>query len=165
MKNIVMLSTIHERQMSTNDTSSELGKCLDYLKSTFKVQKAVDVQIVMEEWHENLGETVVKLFAKKSGLHWANVGTPDESQFRTYRGPICYVGHNGTLRFDGSAPQMHEYGPFENQEARENRMVQNVGAEMQRYESGILIVGNNHMHSIFGKLQRSGFEVYGYSCL
>ena len=151
--------------MSTNDASLELGKCLDYLKVKFKIQEAVDVQTVMEEWHENLGETVVKEFATKSGPRWANIGTPDEGQFRTYRGPICFPGHNGTLQSDGDAPEMHEYGPFENQDAREKRMVQNVRAEMESYESGILVLGLAHMHSVFEKLQSSGFKVYGYSYL
>jgi hypothetical protein len=165
VENVVMLSTTHHRQMSANDASSELGKCLDYLRLTFKEQKAVDVQIVMEEWHENLGETVVKEFATKSGLQWANVGTPDEAQFRTYTGPICFPGHNGTLQPDEDAPGMYEYGPFENQETREKRMVQNVGAEMENYKSRILVLGLAHMHSVFEKLQASGFKVYGYSYL
>jgi hypothetical protein len=165
MKNIVMLATIHECQMITNDAASELRKCLDYLRSRFKGEKSVEVQIVMEEWHENLGETVVKDFATKSGLRWANIGTPAEVQFRTYRGPICFPGHNGTLQSGGNAPEMCEYGPFENQDAREKRMVQNVRAEMQNYESGMLVLGLAHMHSIFEKLQSSGFKVYGYSYL
>ncbi len=165
MKNVVMLATTHERQMSTNDASSELGKCLGYLRSKFKVQKTVDMQIVMEEWHENLGETTVKQFATKSGLHWANVGTPDEVKFRTYMGPICFPGHKGTLQPDGEAPGMYEYGPFENQDAREKQMVQNVRVEMENYESGILVLGLAHMHSVFEKLQSSGFKVYGYSYL
>jgi hypothetical protein len=165
MKNVVMLATMHQSQMSTNDASLELGKCLNYLKAKLKIQEAVDVQTVMEEWHENLGETVVKEFAAKSGLHWANAGTPDEEQFRTYRGPICFPGHNGTLQSDGDAPEMYEYGPFENQDARERQMVQNVRTEMTNYESGILVLGLAHMHSIFEKLQSSGFQVYGFSHL
>jgi hypothetical protein len=60
---------------------------------------------------------------------------------------------------------MGEYGPFENQDAREERMVQNVRAEMESYESGILVLGLAHMHSVFEKLQSSGFKVYGYSYL
>jgi hypothetical protein len=54
---------------------------------------------------------------------------------------------------------MDEYGPPENQEARENQMVTRVQAEMEKYESGLFIVGLGHMHSLFGKLQRVGFKV------
>jgi len=165
MKNIVMLCTIHELQMSTNDRSSELVKCLEYLITEFKAQESVDVQTVMEEYHKSLRQTVGKDFAMKSGLHWANIGTPEEEQFLTYRYPISFVGYNGILRSDGNAPQMREYGPFENQEARERQMVQNVVAEMENYENGILILGNNHMHSMFGKLRDAGFDVYGFSYL
>jgi hypothetical protein len=149
--------------MSTNDARLELGKCLHYLKVKFKIQEAVDVQIVMGEWHENLGETVVREFAAKSGLHRANIGTPYEEQFRTFRGPICFPGHNGTLQSDEDASETHEYGPFENQDAREKQMVQNVRTEMTNYESGILVLGLAHMHSVFEKLQSSGFQVYGFS--
>jgi hypothetical protein len=167
MKNVVMLATIHQYQMSGNDASLELGECLDYLRSEFKVQKAVDFQTAMEEWSEELGETVVREFATESGLHWANVGTPDEPQFRTYApfGAVKHPGHNGTLRWDPHAPPIDEYGPFEKQEAREKRMVQNVRAEMENYESGILVLGLAHMHSVFEKLESSGFKVYGYKYL
>lgn len=76
MKNVVMLATTHQHQMAASDAASGLGKRLSYPRSRFKAEKAVELQIVMEEWHKNLGETVVKEFATKSGLRWANVGTP-----------------------------------------------------------------------------------------
>jgi len=165
VKNVVMLATTHQHQMATSDAASGLGKCLNYLESRFKVQRSVDLQIVMEEWHENLGETVAREFATRSGLRWASVGTPDEEQFRTYRGPICFPGHNGTLQSDGDAPEMYEYGPFENQEARERRMTENVQTEMENYEGGLLVVGLAHTHSLFGKLQSAGFSVAAFSWL
>jgi hypothetical protein len=118
----------------------------------------------MEEWHEDR-ESVVRVFAAESSLRWANVGTPVEEQFRTYRNPVSFCAHNGTLQSDGNAPEMHEYGPFEKQDAREKQMVQNVRTEMTNYESGILVLGLAHMHSIFEKLQSSGFQVYGFSYL
>jgi hypothetical protein len=81
----------------------------------------------MGEWADKYGESVADKFSKASGLHWANVGTPDEPQFRTYTGPINYPGHDGTLQPpDWDAPPMDEYGPFEKQEAREDRMAKNV---------------------------------------
>jgi hypothetical protein len=60
---------------------------------------------------------------------------------------------------------MDEYGPFENQEARENRMAKNIGAEMENYETGLFIVGLAHLHSIVGKLRTSGFKVTAFSWL
>lgn len=119
----------------------------------------------MEEWSEKKEESFAKAFAPKSGLNWANVGTTDEPQFQTYWGQIHYPGHNGTLQYDPDAPSLDEYGPFENQEARENRMVKNIHAEMENYETGLFILGLAHLHSVFGKLKSSGFTVTGYSWL
>jgi hypothetical protein len=158
VKTIVMFATVHQYQKLGNARSSELERRLDYLKSQF------GVQIVMEEWAENQGESVAKAFANKLGLHWANVGTPEEPQYRTYTGPINFPGHDGTLT-DWDAPGMDEYGPFDNQEARENRMAQNIEVEMENYETGLFIVGLAHLHSIFGKLRPLGFKVTAFSWL
>lgn len=148
MKSVVMLATFHQYQVLGNDRNSELEKRLDYLRLKF------DVQTVMEEWSEKEGDSFAQVFAKKLGLHWANVGTPDEPQFQTYWGLIHYPGHNGTLKHDPDAPSLDQYGPFENQEARENWMTKGVQAEMEKYESGLFILGVAHLHSVFGKLGR-----------
>jgi hypothetical protein len=58
---------------------------------------------------------------------------------------------------------MYEYGPFENQENRERRMAENVSAEMEKYETGLFILGTAHLHSVFGKLQSLGFKVVAFS--
>jgi hypothetical protein len=57
---------------------------------------------------------------------------------------------------------MHEYGPFENQEAREKRMAENVEAEMAHYEAGLFVLGTAHLHSAFGKLRCLGFKVTAF---
>ncbi len=153
-----MLATIHQRQIPGLASDSELEARLGYLKSKFSVQ------IVMEEWAEKHGESVAKKFAAKSGIQWASVGTPDEPQFSTYTGPINYPGHDGTLQPpDWHAPPMDEYGPFANQEAREDRMAQNVKSEMENRETGLFVLGIAHLHSLFGKLTVLGFDVKGYS--
>jgi len=69
-----------------DERTSGLEKCLDYLK--FKL----GIQVVMEEWSERKKESVAKAFAPKLGLHWVNVGTPEEPQYRTYDG---YIKHPG----------------------------------------------------------------------
>jgi hypothetical protein len=155
VKIIVMLATVHQYQKVGNVRSLDLEKRLDYLKSQF------GAQIVMEEWAENQGESVAKAFATKKGLQWANVGAPEEPQYRTYTGPINYPGHDGTLT-DENAPGMYEYGPFDNQEARENRMAKNIGAHMENYETGLFIVGLAHLHSILAKLRPLGFTVTAF---
>jgi hypothetical protein len=159
MKSIVILGTSHQYQGPESDPNLELEKPLGYLRSKF------GAQIVMEEWAEKDEQSVVAVWAAKLNLPWANVGTPDEPQFRTYWGVISHPEHKGTLGWDPHAPPMYEYGPFEKQEAREHRMAKNVQAEMRNYETGLLIVGLGHMHSLFAKLLSAGFKVTGYSWL
>ena len=156
MKTVVMLATIHQAQALGNALGSPLEARLDYLKSKF------GVQTVMEEWSDKK-ESLAKAFATKSGIHWTNVGTPDEPQFKTYWGLIHYPGHNGTLEHDPDAPSLDEYGPFENQEARENWMADRVKVEMENYETGLFVLGVAHLHSLFAKLRSLGFKVTGYS--
>ena len=67
-----MLGTVHQYQMPGNEWCSALEKRLDFLRSKF------GAQIVMEEWAKKYGQSVADKFAVETGLHWANVGTPDE---------------------------------------------------------------------------------------
>lgn len=161
MKNVVMLATVHEYQMLGSNRNSELGERLAYLKSKF------NVQVVLEEWSEQQGQSFAATFAAKSGLAWANVGTPDEEQFRTYRcPPINHPAHDGALQPpDWDAPSMSEYGPFKTQEARENEMTKNIRAEMENRQSALFVLGLAHLHSLLSKLLVLGFNVTGYSWL
>lgn len=104
-KKLVMLATIHQHQVSGSAGCADLETRLEYLRSKF------DVEAIVEEWSDKKG-SCAKGFAAKSSLHWANVGTPDEPQFRTYWGLIYYPGHNGTLPHDPQAPSLDEYGPL-----------------------------------------------------
>jgi hypothetical protein len=157
MGKVVMLGTVHQYQMRGNEWSSALEKRLDFLRSRF------GAQIVMEEWAEKYGQSVADKFAEETGLPWANVGTPDEPIFRTYTGPINYPGHDGTLQPpDWDTPPMDEYGPFENQDAREDQMAKNIQAEMENFETGLFIVGLAHLHSMFSRLRALGFSVTTY---
>lgn len=158
MKTVVMLATFHEWQTLGHNRNLALQDRLVYLISKF------GAQTLMEEWSEK-NESFAKEFATREGLHWADVGTPSEPQFRTYYGLINYPGHDGTLPPDPDAPPLNEYGPFESQEARENEMARNIKAEMELHETGIFIVGVAHLHSLFAKLLQFGFRVIAYSWL
>ncbi|MGO9126537.1 MAG: hypothetical protein ACLP6G_16830 [Terriglobales bacterium] len=159
MKSVIMLATIHEYQVLGNPGNPELTTRVNYLKAK------LGANVVLEEWSEKQGHSAAEEFAPTLGLRWVSVGTPYEPQFRTYSGKLNYPGYNGTLRWDPHAPPMDEYGPFENQEARENRMAENVQAEMQDCEAGLFILGIAHMHSLFAKLLSRGFKVTGFSWL
>jgi hypothetical protein len=158
MKKIVILATVHQYQVVGHHRNPELEERLEYLKSRL----AADV--VMEEWSDKLGQSAAKAFAAKLGLHWANIGPPEEEKFRTYTGPINFPGHDGTLQPpDWHAPGIYEYGPFEKQEDREKKMAENIQAVMEGHKTGLLVCGLAHLHSLFGKLIASGFEVLGFS--
>ena len=159
MKRIVIFATMHENQILGNVRSSQLEERLDYLKSQ------LGVQIVMEEWSKKKGESAVKAYTTKSGLRWTDVGTPDKPPFQTYLGLVSHPGYNGTLQSDPDAPSMTEYGPFESQDARENQMAKNVQSKMEKYETGLFVLGLAHLHSVFGKLRAMGFEVSAFSWL
>jgi hypothetical protein len=157
MKSVVLLATIHQNQILGNVGNTELAKRLEYLTSKF------GVQTVMEEWSKTKEDSFAKSFAAKSGIHWADVGTPSEPQFKTYWGLIHFPGHDGTLEHDPHAPSLDEYGPFENQEARETWMAGKIQLAMETYEVGLLIFGVAHLHSLFAKLRSLGFKVTAYS--
>jgi hypothetical protein len=63
------------------------------------------------------------------------------------------------------APPLSEYGPFENQEAREDRMAKNVQSAMEKYQTGLFLLGLAHLHSMIGKLRALGFKVTAFSWL
>lgn len=156
MKTVVIFATVHQHQRHGSARGLELEERLEYLKAQF------GVQVVMEEWADNQGESVAKVLATKLGVRWTNVGTPrDYPQFRTYTGPINYPGHDGTLA-DEDAPSMYEYGPFDNQAAREDRMAMNIEAQMDGCETGLFIVGLAHLHSMAARLLSLGFTVSSF---
>ena len=80
MKRIVILATIHQYQVAGHDRNAELERRSEYRKLKF------GEQIMLEELSEELGRSVAQDFTARIGLHWANVGTPDQEQFRTCRG-------------------------------------------------------------------------------
>jgi hypothetical protein len=158
-KRVVILATDHTSQIGGLDAERNQGLKLRlaWLKSKF------DWQIALEEWSDKHDHSVAREFANAAGLQWHNVGTPDEEQFKTFNGPINYPENDGTIQpVDWHAPSMYEYGPFENQEARENRMADNISAKMEVYEVALYIVGLAHLHSMFLKLHSRGIVVTAY---
>jgi len=69
------------------------------------------------------------------------------------------------LPSDPDAPSLSEYGPFENQEAREDGMAKNVQSAMEKYQTGLFLLGLAHLHSMIGKLRALGFKVTAFSWL
>jgi hypothetical protein len=156
-KKIVILAIAHEYQRLGNPGNAKLEECLAYLSRKFKVQ------IVMEEWTEEQGPTFAAELAPKLGLDFAKIGTPDDEPFRTCWPQISHPSHNGTLPYDPDAPSMlHEYGPLDTENAREEQMVRSIRKKMEDYTRGLFIVGIAHTHSLHSKLVSMGFDVTSY---
>jgi hypothetical protein len=86
--------------------------------------------------------------------------------FRTFtNATIDYPGHDGTLGPCPDAPPIREYGSLTNQENREVRMAQSIRTEMEEHNSGLLVVGFAHLHSMSMKLHAARFNVAAYSWL
>jgi hypothetical protein len=156
-KKIVMLAMAHQYQLPGDPGNALLEACLAYLAGKFKVQA------VLEQWSEEKGSSFAEGLAKKLGVDYVNVGTPDEGPFRTCWPQISDPAHDGTLPYDPNAPSMlHEYGPLDAQNAREELMVRSIRMRMEDYRDAIFIVGIAHTHSLHSKLVSMGFDVTSY---
>lgn len=102
-------------------------------------------EVGLEEWcPSDFGETSAfeAECAKASPpIQWKNIGTPNTPEFKTDHGN----------RFAGSA-YIVGYGPLEAEERREIAMCKNVIAEMSAYQTGLLVIGEAHVHSMSMKL-------------
>lgn len=159
VKQIIMFATAHQYQQNGHFLNAEFEARLRYLHKNFSYE------IILEEWAQNQPESLAHSLAPQLELSWENVGTPHEQQFSTYTNPVCHPGHDGTLESDSDAPHLSEYGPYEQQENREKRMVENIMTKMSKHEVGLFIFGIAHLHSLFGKLQSAGFTVTAYHWL
>jgi hypothetical protein len=156
-KKIVILAIAHECQRLGDAGNAKLEECVAYLNRKFKVQ------ILMEEWTEEQGQTYTAELAPKLGLDFAKIGTPDDEPFRSCWPQISHPAHDGTLPYDPDAPSMlHEYGPLDTENAREEQMVRSIRKRMEDYTGGMFIVGIAHTHSLHSKLVSMGFDVTSY---
>jgi hypothetical protein len=157
VKRLVVFGTAHELQNGGNIHNAEFERRLLFLIKAFKVTT------LMEEWTFDRPVSFACQLAKNH-LAYKNVGTDSEARFRTFvNAPINYPGHDGTLGPCEEAPAIMEYGPLDNQENREKRMIQNIHGEMENHSAGLFIVGLAHLHSMSARLKESGFDVAAYS--
>jgi hypothetical protein len=145
---IVLMGTTHEVQENDYQGTHEFKKVLVYLCRKFPVR------VIMEEWTERKGDTVGKRLASEQNLEWVNVGTPSTRELKTF-----------DPWFDPSEdPPMliNRYGPADIQTRREGLMLDAMQAAMRNRETGMMIVGMAHLHSMAEKLVRLGFEIEGF---
>ncbi len=155
-KTIVLFGTEHGCQRNGDQLNAQLSErilCLvDQLAAT----------VLMEEWSESGAAS----FASTLGMPYFNVGTGPDTQFKTYPTDVRYPGYvNGTLDSSDEFPSMAEYGPLENQENRENRMIENSCEAMKEHDVGLLLIGLAHLHSMSRKCLKEGFNVFAFSWL
>lgn len=110
-------------------------------------------QVVLEEWSEILGQSAASEIASAHHVSWKNIGTPQRPELKSF-------GIEGALDFPESA-NIQRYGPLASQEKRENLMCDNIIAAMSAYETGVVVIGLGHLHSMMVKLS-GDFDVDGY---
>ena len=160
MKRIVILGTAHEYQRLGHFLNQQLEIRLEHLRSNF------NSQVLLEEWSEKAPPSFAASWAARIGLKYQNIGTPDENQSVLYRcPPIDHPSHDGVLGTNFDAPSMSEYGPFEIQEKREEKMVENIRVAMLNDDNGLLLLGIAHLHSMLARLHSRNFDVVGYHWL
>jgi hypothetical protein len=158
-KRVVVLGTIHEYQMAGRPLNSELCSRIQFLMGQFAATT------VLEEWTENGSQSCVDLNFKDR-CEYANVGTSSQEEFSTYVcHPVNHPAHDGILGSCDDAPSMSEYGPLDQQENREIRMLRNIERAMGKHHVGLFVVGLAHLHSMSMKLKAAKFNVNTYSWL
>lgn len=156
-RRLVLFGVAHTLQDVGHAQNDEFKRRLSFLADSY------DATTILEEWTEDRPASLSSVFAK-GRMDYRNVGTPPESQFKTFaNAPIIYPGHDGTLGPCHDAPPMMEYGPLDSQENRELQMLKNIKDAMQNHHVGLFIVGVAHLHSMSMKLQGSLYRVAAYT--
>jgi hypothetical protein len=111
--------------------------------------------VALEEWSitQDVGSGASLVCASKN-IPWENIGTPPVEKFCTY-------GHDAAADFPGPA-NVIRYGPLAAQEMREEFMCENIRTAMGSHQSGLVVVGVAHLHSMLMKLSKH-FNVEGYA--
>lgn len=103
-------------------------------------------KIGLEEWSTTRQDrSGFKSVCDTKGVPWADIGTPATEEYTTHDVTLA-------LDFPGSA-NIRQHGPFDIQESREELMRSNVISAMSAHDSGVLVVGVAHLHSMSMKLK------------
>lgn len=151
MRKLAILGTRHQ--------ALEDGPNPEFQEALTLIIQRFNVQIVFEEWSTTRSESVCHHLAKKRGLIWQDVGTPDLPEFKTDeldRALFNYMSPNRV--------EVHGYGPLVAQRAREELMVKNIGDFSSTWDSGLFVVGVTHLHSMMERLVLL-YAVEGFSWL
>lgn len=145
-KRLVIFGTRHWQDHEVPDDISQILRF---------IIESVRPEVGLEEWcPQELNRTSafkVQCDSVSPQLDWKNIGTPNTVEFR----------NDGDLL--GNHAYINGYGPLDVQERRESAMCYNIHTVMSAYESGLLVVGEAHIHSMSVKLSLEfDVEPYGY---
>jgi hypothetical protein len=143
-KRLIIFGTRH---WLAGNAPSDIYGVLKYIIERFRPA------IGLEEWCapelKRVSAFNAQCDAASPRVPWKNIGTSDTAEFTTYKTRLVL----NILR----------YGPLDVQERREVLMCINIRDVMSKFDSGLLVIGEAHLHSMAAKLLPE-FEVdaYGY---
>ena len=115
----------------------------------------IQPDVILEEWSVTQIEiSGVQAVSDAAGIPWRSIGTANHPDFQTF-------GYERALDFPASA-NIGEYGPYDVQERRELIMRDNIVREMAGRQSGVLVIGLAHLHSLSLKLSMD-FDVKSFA--
>ena len=144
MKKLILFGTRH---YEATDLPESIRNTLNVIITKFIPQ------VVLEEWSVMRGQSGAWAVAAAHEVTWKSIGTHPTPELTPY-------GNDAALDFPNSA-NIQRYGPLLSQERRENLMCTNIATAMSLYETGVLVIGLGHLHSMMMKLSGQ-FEIDGY---
>jgi|ERR1700676_4512866 hypothetical protein len=148
-KKIVLVTTDHWTQWKDYSPHGE------FLNIALYLVKAYAPEVILEEWREDESQkTIAAQIADKTKVTggWHNI-SPSPSL------NLSWSNHFRNL--DGL--RLTEYGPVNLQTAREQHMLNRVQEAMVGAQTGLVIAGSAHHHSLAEKLTASGFCVDSFA--
>ena len=110
-------------------------------------------EVVLEEWSVVRSQSGASAVAQGRDVSWKSIGTPPTPELESY-------GNDEALDHPMSA-NIQRYGPLNSQEKREKLLSKNIVNAMSAYETGVVVIGLAHLHSMMMRLS-SNFDVDGY---
>ena len=143
-KKLVIFGTRH---WLAGNAPSDISGVLQYLIRHFHPA------IGLEEWSapelKRVSAFNALCDATAPRVPWKNIGTPDTPEFTTYKTRLLI--------------NIVRYGPLDVQERREVLMCTNISDVMSKFDSGLLVLGQGHFHSMATKLlPEFDVDAYGY---
>jgi hypothetical protein len=151
MQKLAVLGTVHQKL--GHSANSQFRQALNF------IIKEYAIETILEEWSDTQSTSFSCHLAEELDLRWLDIGTPNLPEFRTYDSTINALGFNP---FDMESLRVPRYGPLSIQCSREEVMLKNIRSYLPAsINSGLVIIGANHLHSMMEKLSNH-YTVEGF---